>query len=82
MNKLWIPIALALALSGCAGALTKGAELYDDALTSALAIKCKVASVGSIERQYMQTQETWELWYKECLGTGVRELPQLPEDRL
>lgn len=82
MNKLGRPSALVLVLAllgGCATALSKGAEVYDDALQGALAIKCKAASVGSIERRYMQTQETWELWYKECLGSGARLIPELPE---
>ena len=85
MNKLWIPLFLALALSACAAygtakgvALDKGAKFYDETLQNALVVKCKAASVGSIERRYMQTQETWELWYKECLGSGARTIPETP----
>ncbi len=89
MNKLYIPIfllALLTLLGACSfgaavrdTAVNQGGKAFDEALITALAVKCKGASIGSIERRYMQTQETWELWYKECLGAGPRIIPELPK---
>ncbi len=59
-------------------AFTKGAQFYDNALQSAIDVKCKVSSAGSIQRQYMQTPETWKLWTDECLKTGAQTIPKLP----
>lgn len=87
MNKLYIPtfIFMLIVLGACSfgsardAAFGQGAKVFDEALITALNVKCKGASVGSIERRYMQTQDTWELWYKECLGAGLRLIPELPE---
>ena len=47
------------------GACTTGAIVTDKILTDAIFIKCKAASVGSVERRYMHG--AWELWLNECL---------------
>lgn len=70
--KLWIPIALML--TGCAAldtAKVKGAQLADKVLTEAIFVKCQAASIGSIDRRYMQSPETWALWYGECKTSAV-----------
>ena len=79
MNRLWVSFILVLLLSGCAGAVSRGATVYDKVLDAAIFTKCKAASVGSIDRRYMQTSEGWELWYRECRGTGNLAAPMLPE---
>ena len=79
--KIWIPIALALFLSGCAysdALFTRGAKFYDDMLQGAVDVKCRVASGGALQRRYMQTPETWKLWTDECLPGGGSVIPALP----
>ncbi len=69
-----------LLLSACTGPVAtamkaRPANLFDSALNAAIFTKCKAASIGSIDRRYMQTQEGWELWYRECRGAGNLYLP-------
>ena len=78
MNKPWMPIFLLLALAGCANLVEQGAGTYDKVLNAAIFTKCKAASVGSIDRRYMQTHEGWALWYRECRGASDLRLPMLP----
>jgi len=87
--RIWIPIALVLLLSGCSGilevrdkAFIKGRQFYDDALITAVLWKCRVASVGSIERRYMRTDDTWLLWTEECLAIGAPKIPDRDETEI
>ena len=86
MIRIWIPITLALFLSACSGffdykdeKLTKGGQFYDAALITAIQWKCRAASVGSIERRYMRTMETWAIWTEECLSINAPEIPDRDE---
>ncbi len=96
MNRLSVPssarwiligflsVLALLALSACAAATAikaRPANLFDSALNAAIFTKCKAASIGSIDRRYMQTQEGWELWYRECRGAGALPLP-MPDPRV
>lgn len=75
-----------LLLSACTGLIetrdevfNKGGRYYDNALVTAILWKCRAASVGSIERRYMRTDETWNMWTEECLSIGAPELPDRDE---
>lgn len=57
-------------------ALHKGGQYYDEVLETAVLWKCRASSVGSVERRYMRTTETWALWTGECLGLNAPELPE------
>ncbi len=63
-----------LLLGACTAAVkSRGAQVFDTALDTAIYTKCYAASIGSIDRRYMQTREGWELWYRECRGAhGLR----------
>lgn len=87
-NLVWKPIVLVLVLflGGCGTlvdvrntTLTKGGQFYDEALVTAILWKCRAASVGSIERRYMRTVETWRIWTEECLSIGAPEIPARDE---
>ena len=78
MIKIWQPIFFALLLGACAEfgtaldvAKDKGAKFYDGVLGDAIFVKCRAASIGSVDRRYMQTPETWALWRKECRNSTV-----------
>ncbi len=85
MNKFGWPIALfaLLALLLLLGACTSlvgqanvsATNIVDTALDTAIYTKCKAATVGSIERRYMQHAAAWELWYQECRGAGALRVP-------
>ncbi len=72
-----LALTLLGACTGAVGTLVKArpANLFDSALNAAIFTKCKAASIGAIDRRYMQTHEGWELWYRECRGAGDLRLP-------
>lgn len=82
-------LVLVLLLSSCGSLLevrdrtfAKGGQFYDDALVTAILWKCRAASVGSIERRYMRTGDTWLLWTEECLSIGAPEIPDRDESEV
>lgn len=81
-----IGLVLPLLLGGCGTfvegrdkTFTKGAQFNDEALNTAVLWKCRAASIGSVERRYMRSQDTWEIWVNECLSDGAPEIPELDE---
>ena len=76
--KFGAVVALGLFLGGCAAydagkvvALDRGATVADEALSTALLVKCRVSTVGAIERRYMGNEQAWKLWTSEWLGDGA-----------
>lgn len=59
--------------------LEKGAEVTDQTLDNAIAVKCRISSVGAIQRRYMTSPDEWAKWQKECLPSGEIEIPALPQ---
>ncbi len=69
-------LVLMLLLGACTQTARTGAGLVTDkVLDAAIFTKCKAATIGAIDRRYMQTREGWELWHLECRGAGVLPLP-------
>jgi hypothetical protein len=52
----------------------RGAQAFDEGLKNAEWYICKGASVGSVQRQYGETQETADTWRRLCLGQRGVEL--------
>ena len=91
LRKITLALILggSLLLAGCGGllefrdeAFQKGGEFYDDALDTAVLWKCRAASIGSVERRYMRTQDTWGLWVNECLSENAPEIPDTDENEV
>lgn len=61
-------ILIPILVSGCAtytgAALQVGGGLEDDVLSTAVAVKCKAASVGAIMRRY---GSNFKVWSDECI---------------
>ena len=92
MNKLWLPLALLLALTGCGltpqGDLVRGvikvrgAAIADQGLTNAEWFVCEAATIGSVKRKYGRTTEDADTYRKFCPGGVDVDLitsPPLPE---
>ncbi len=91
--KRYLMLGLAVLLLGGCGftpqgdvireaVLSRGAQAYDAGLEGAVTFKCKIASIGAIERRYMGSAESWELWVNECRGTrflGVEDDARIGE---
>ncbi len=76
IGALAVAVLALLLLGACTQAgRTGAAAVTDKVLDAAIFTKCKAATIGSIDRRYMQTHEGWALWHLECRGAGVLPLP-------
>lgn len=76
-------IAVVALLAGCeqftageAILLDRGGAAADEALATAEAYICRVATVGSIQRRYMRSADDWEVWNAMCRTDQTMPLPE------
>lgn len=72
IGMIMIVVSLVLLL-GCSELRIRGADYYDEALSTAKRFECNHTSVGSIVREYGDSEERFNAWMEHCFGD--RALP-------
>src|SRR6056300_1642242 len=68
IGMIMIVVSLTLLLNACSELRVRGADYYDESLAAAKRFECNHTSVGSIVREYGDSEERFNAWMQHCFG--------------